>query len=323
MVSDFRYSHQGVNICHIFFYLRLYLPCAFVSWLIRLDTRLFPFCYSKCEIFLSLLLRAGAGKSVSVAVLPFITSRRNTHTHILMRTVMVFLTLVLLAVSVEKGGAVGQAAPCLEYLACYDEDYLDYSHMQILHYDVFHRTASSCLPLCLEARPTSLVVMAKMVELNERLVCGCGENQALGNGTGSVRDWFGCDRCPEGEEKREKCGGQMTISVYRVEHSGECRAGLHPGPPISTPPTTPTTTTTTLTTTTQDSDQTQQGTKTTSKLKFLGCIKAASVRQHVLWSFLSRTRHEADQCFATCAATRPRKYIFLRIAGNNIFCGCG
>ncbi|KAK8387937.1 hypothetical protein O3P69_020085 [Scylla paramamosain] len=52
-------------------------------------------------------------------------------------------------------------------------------------------------------------------------------------------------------------------------------------------------------------------------------MKTDLVKHSVSWSFLPRTSPEADQCFATCTPTRPRKYIFLRIIQNKIFCGCG
>ncbi|XP_050733718.1 uncharacterized protein LOC127007122 [Eriocheir sinensis] len=229
---------------------------------------------------------------------------------------------VLAAVVVMSGvaeRAAGVDAPCLEYAACYKEAYLHHSHLEIHHYDHDTRSASSCLPVCLEYRPSTQLVMAKIIEMNERLVCGCGDKEALGSGRGATEDLVGCNPCPDGEEK---CGGAVTVSIYRVEQSGKCRKGLHPYPLIAT---TATTTTITTTTTTPGLHEGELVIEPSSKVEFLGYVEVSSDERSALrLHLLPSAGGEAERCLSICMTQDSQQhYGFLRPFGGVVLCGCG
>lgn len=234
-----------------------------------------------------------------------------------MHNMMVSL-IVAAAVVVMSGGAgraASSAVPCLEYAACYNEMYLHHNHMTILHEDHAVRTASSCLPICLESRPSSQLVMAKIIDMNERLVCGCGDKEALGSGKGTTNDLSRCDSCPDGTEK---CGGVDTVSIYRVVESGRCREGLHSYPQT-------TTITTTTTTTTPSSNEGDLVIEPSSKVNFLGYIELGSRERSGLRVHLQqRAGDEAERCLTKCISEDAEyRYGFLRPLGGAVYCGCG
>lgn len=231
---------------------------------------------------------------------------------------MVFLSVLatVIAMSRVAGLVASSDVSCLEYVTCYKEVYLHQSHMEIHHYDHSLRTASSCLPVCLERRPSTQLVMAKIIDMNERLVCGCGDNEALGSGNGSTEDLFACNRCPEGTEK---CGGLRTVSIYRVKRSGECRL-------IPTNATTTTTTTKTTTTTTEESHHDDDLViESSSKVHLLGYMELSSSERAVLQSRLqSRSGNAVERCLAFCVTQDSRqRYGFMKPIGDAVFCGCG
>ncbi|XP_042218041.1 uncharacterized protein LOC121863447 [Homarus americanus] len=200
----------------------------------------------------------------------------------------------------------GVAAWRLNYLACYNEDYLDYAHLEIFFLDLEERSATECARHCLQQRPSTQLVMAKMIQQNERLVCGCGDEAALGNKTGSVDDFFRCQICPEGHQK---CGGTGTTSIYQLDYNN------HTTPTTTEAPTT-TTDSTTISTTTPSEDPV---------VVYVGCYREEGINTTFITPlYLRRWDGDALQCFRNCTNEYPHlDYYFLTLVNENEYCACG
>ncbi|XP_027235793.2 uncharacterized protein [Penaeus vannamei] len=212
----------------------------------------------------------------------------------------------LLIVCILAMNFVPSAAFCLDYKYCYNEDFLNYDKLEIHHEDHEERSATTCAMLCLREDPETLLVFAKVIDMNERLVCGCGGQAALGNGSGTMNDFF-CKTCPDSEEK---CGGESSISVYLILHKeGECDE-----PETTTRQTTTTPTKVVTVETTQPS--------THINLFQLGCYTDGDVQEEL--AYLNVPEATVNACAATCNRVYPEKDLYLvKRNGTGLLCGCG
>lgn len=93
-----------------------------------------------------------------------------------------------------------------------DDKYINFRRLEIHHWDLPERSVVACGDLCLQLHPSTELVFAKIIDMNEMLVCGCGDSAAVyGNGAGVMGD--SCFLCPDGDQK---CGGPSSVSVYEV-----------------------------------------------------------------------------------------------------------
>ncbi|XP_047489784.1 uncharacterized protein LOC125039655 [Penaeus chinensis] len=217
----------------------------------------------------------------------------------------------LLIICISAMNYAPSAAFCLHYMSCYNEAFLVYDKFEIHHEDHEVRSASVCAGLCLREDPETPMVFVTVIKMNERLVCGCGDEAALGNRSGTLNDFY-CKKCPDSEEK---CGGMGSISVYFIVHKeDEC------GEPGTTARQTTTPTTSTATTKTITKEPTQPSTQ--EDLLLLGCYRD-SVTQVEL-AYLSDPEATVNACAATCNRTYPEKEMYMvKYNGTGLLCGCG
>ncbi|XP_068232348.1 uncharacterized protein [Palaemon carinicauda] len=202
---------------------------------------------------------------------------------------------------------------CLDYLACYNELFMDYTKFEIYFEDLDVRAADTCGDLCQKLRPQASLVMVKMIAMNERLVCGCGDNESLGNYSGIVDDSQLCDGCPDGSQQ---CGGASTVSVYRLVLGAEdCNQESYDVPSLTLPATTvrPTGNPRVLVTT------------SAIGLTHVGCYDEDSVSQSlVAYHYMVWPQTSVEECFAICNSSSLTSIIALKLLNENqLLCGCG
>ena len=103
---------------------------------------------------------------------------------------------------------------CLQLLRCQNANTFNFDSMEIHHADLPERSAAACGHLCLRQRPSASLVMAKLSSINEQLVCGCGDYEALPSLTMSDVPSRCLQPCPDG---KDSCGGPSVVSVYQVD----------------------------------------------------------------------------------------------------------
>ncbi|XP_066968186.1 uncharacterized protein [Macrobrachium rosenbergii] len=221
------------------------------------------------------------------------------------------ISFVFLVVFLGHRPAVGTAASvCLDYLACYNELFMDYTKFEIYFEDLDVRTANTCGDLCQGRRPEASLVMSKMIAMNERLVCGCGGDGALGNYSGVVNDNRFCEKCPDGSQ--QQCGGDNTVSIYRiVPDDKDCNKDSYGEPSLVLPTTTAKPT---------------LSPRSLVNLIHIGCYDESNINQslveqyHMMWPQTS-----IDGCSAICKSTafRTSQLILKLVSENELFCGCG
>lgn len=108
---------------------------------------------------------------------------------------------------------------CLQLSVCQHDTAFKFGLMKILHADLPEQSATACSQLCQRHRPGTQVVMVKLISMGERLVCGCGGEEALRNPTGWSSKAPVCSyQCPDGGEL---CGGPEAVSVYQLDRDRE------------------------------------------------------------------------------------------------------
>ncbi|XP_064106062.1 uncharacterized protein LOC135215397 [Macrobrachium nipponense] len=198
---------------------------------------------------------------------------------------------------------------CLDYLACYNELFMNYSQFEIYFEDLAVRTANACGDFCQGRQPEAPLVMAKMIPMNERLVCGCGGEGALGNYSGVVEDDLFCKKCPDGS--RQKCGGAETVSIYRrISDDEDCDKDTYGVPSLMVPTTTVKPT----------------GSPTVVSMIHIGCYDESNINQspvalyHMMWPQTS-----IDECSTICRSTafHTSHLILKLLSESELLCGCG
>lgn len=219
----------------------------------------------------------------------------------------------LLIVCISVMNYAPSAAFCLQYMSCYNEAFVIYDKLEIHHEDHEVRSATVCAGLCLREDPETPMVFVKVIEMNERLVCGCGDETALGNRSGTLNDFFYCKKCPDSEEK---CGGMSSISVYLILHKeDECDEPRTTVEQKTTPSTTTTATEATTKETTLPSTQ--------EDLLLVGCYRDINVTQVEL-TYLSDPEATVNACATTCSRNYPEKELYMaKYNGTGLLCGCG
>lgn len=106
---------------------------------------------------------------------------------------------------------------CLQLFSCQIDSAFNFGFMKILHADLPEPSAAACSDLCQRHRPGTQLVMAKLISFNERLVCGCGGEEALRTPLG-LSSGICSYQCPVGGGS---CGGPTAVSVYQLNRSRE------------------------------------------------------------------------------------------------------
>ncbi|XP_042218040.1 uncharacterized protein LOC121863446 [Homarus americanus] len=120
--------------------------------------------------------------------------------------------------SAHCSSASGLNSCCLKPLYCYSDKPgpINFNHLEIHHWDLPERSAAACGTLCLQLRPSTQLVFTKMIEMNERLVCGCGDRSAITSEDYVMNGFFACRLCPDG---KQQCGGPNAVSVYELDRA--------------------------------------------------------------------------------------------------------
>ncbi|XP_053631659.2 uncharacterized protein [Cherax quadricarinatus] len=252
------------------------------------------------------------------------------------------LPLLLCAVGVRLAWAA-----CLNHLFCYNDLYLDHSRFVTIHSDLAERSAVTCGTLCLQRWPETHLVLAKLVDVNQLLACGCGSQLAVGNLSGKVNDYYDCYVCPDGDN--QKCGSEKTTSVYEVEHTNHSCRRVHLTVPEKIIFTSTTTTSTDPPTThvthsispwqnsSMNYTKIETMRKTTTHLAsrklsgsptlgYLGCYEEMMINESaVVTTLLQRPGVNITHCARSCLLTHPSTQVFLLKLLNmdRIYCGCG
>ncbi|XP_042224429.1 uncharacterized protein LOC121868187 [Homarus americanus] len=233
-------------------------------------------------------------------------------------------------------------AACLNSLFCYDDLYLNRGSFVMLYSNLEKRSAVTCAVVCLQRWPETSIVMAKLVDVNQRLGCGCGDDTALSNHSGTVHDYYDCYVCPDGDN--QKCGSERTTSVYRVEHNSELCARVHftlpevinyttttitaPELPSFTTPANgtlmlPSTNTTHNTTTRLHRVITHSG---PPQLVYTGCYNENHINESLVMTMLvERPGANITHCARTCGLAHPSADLYLvkLLKLDRLYCGCG
>lgn len=206
---------------------------------------------------------------------------------------------------------VPSTALCINYMSCYNENFLDYDHLEIYHEDLEESSATACAEVCARERPAMLLVFAKLIELNERLACGCGDEAALGNRSGTLSEYL-CEKCPD---SNQMCGGHESISVYQIYHKeGECKE-------VSTAmrQTTSTPATTTINTSTVETTQPTP----LMDIVHVGCYRDDSMVQVDL-VYLQSSSATVYTCAVNCKRENPHEDLYMiKHNATGLLCGCG
>lgn len=233
------------------------------------------------------------------------------------------LFLFLFIISIISGEPLTKI--CLNYLSCYNENYLDNDRLEFHHKDHDVRSATSCGELCIREDPSTRLVLVKIIDMNERLVCACGDESALGNRSGTMDDFFYCSECPD--DYHQKCGGSVTASVYQVyQNDGACRADKITTLPVRPP--VPTTSTTVSPPPPPSSPNTPaEAAMGEPNVSFFGCyhdqdINMASVDLLLLNDSDTTVRSCADACNAKDPDDESLLYL-TKWNGTSLLCGCG
>lgn len=103
-----------------------------------------------------------------------------------------------------------------EFLGCFKEATLSYDDMMYIeHVDHRYRSVSSCFRVCQNLHKSTTAVYTKMIEMNERLVCGCDTRSKDLIPVGTRVESSFCDEgCPDGGGS---CGSlkRTVVSAYR------------------------------------------------------------------------------------------------------------
>lgn len=193
------------------------------------------------------------------------------------------------------------AADCLKPLFCHDdEDYINFNRLVIHHWDLPERTAVACGDLCLQLHPSTQWVFAKVIDMNEMLVCGCGDSTAVyGNGAGEMDDTFACYYCPDGNQK---CGGPRSVSVYELDRST-------PSCPPTFPP---------VATVTPDNNVKSHN------LTYLGCFKEQDVQAKYRQTYLEGDERSVAACGLHCSEEDGTpELVMVTVEVNSLKCTCG
>ncbi|XP_045608065.2 uncharacterized protein [Procambarus clarkii] len=243
-------------------------------------------------------------------------------------------------------------AACLNYISCYNDLYLNQENFVTLHSSLEERSAVSCATLCLQRWPETQLVMAKLVDVNERLSCGCGDKQAVSDPSGTVNDFYDCYVCPDGDN--QKCGSEKTTSVYEVENTNHSCPRVHLTIPeklnlTSTSTIIPTTaspgqkswfttpsigpwqsssivankTATNVNTTAQQAASALPG---SPPLVFLGCYEEERINESLVVTMMLNQRDvNITHCATSCLFAHPATDVFLvkLLNVDRLYCGCG
>ncbi|XP_071518279.1 uncharacterized protein [Panulirus ornatus] len=192
---------------------------------------------------------------------------------------------------------------CLRYLSCHsDIRNIDFQQLEIHFWDLPERSAEACAGQCLALRPSTQLVLAKMIAMNERLVCGCGDPETIAGQGGVLNDSQFCSPCPDGEHK---CGGVVSVSVYSIARA--CR-------PTPTPATG-------VDTTAATERLVPHG------LSYSGCFREEGVVPSTTVAYLRSPKRSVVACANYCRKqTEDRDLVVLvsyRKTQDRLICSCG
>lgn len=234
---------------------------------------------------------------------------------------------------------VGSETACLNYVTCYDDMFLDPYTFTIYHPNAEERSAVSCASICLQRRRETRLVLAKLVDVSERLICGCADGPLLdlSNRSAILNDYYNCFLCPDADN--QKCGSEKTSSVYEIDYTNHSCPRVYLTVPeevnlttstasssVTTVPLLPSITSTPDTTTNHTTAPPAIRTPGSPPLDLLGCFPEDHVNNSaVVTMFLQWPGVNVTHCARNCTATYPDSDLFLvkLLNTHRLYCGCG